>query len=72
VIARWPPGSSSEASSDAIAAGHRVDADVDQQRCRPADHVGPDAAARQFDQMRKRVQFADHDLGRLARRRTWP
>ena len=58
--------------SDAIAAGHRVDADVDQQRSGTTDHVGPDAAGRQFDQMGKRVQLADDDLGGLARRRPRP
>ena len=67
-----PADDGAAAGSDAIPAGHGVDADVDQQRSGPADHVGPDAAGRQFDEMRKRVQFADHDLGGFARRRPWP
>ena len=34
--------------------------------------LSPDASARQFDKVRKGVQFADHDLGGLARRRPRP
>ena len=65
-------GHRAAARRDAIAAGHRVDADVDQQRAGAADHVGSDAAGRQLHQMGQRVQFADDHLGGLPRRRPGP
>ena len=66
------PGHRAAARRDAIAAGHGVDADVDQQRAGAADDVGTDSAGRQLHQMRQRVQFADDHLGGLSRRRPGP
>ena len=61
-------GHRTASGGDPIAAGHGVDGDVDQQRARPADEVGPDSAGRQLHQMRQSVQLTDDHLGGLARR----
>ena len=51
-----------------VAAGHRVDRHVDQQRTGPADHVGAHAARGQLDEVSQRArEFADDDFGGLAR-----
>ncbi len=51
-----------------VAAGHRVDGHVDQQRTGPPDDVGAHSPGGQLDEVGHRgAQFADDDLGRLAR-----
>jgi hypothetical protein len=67
-----PANHGAAAGRNAIAARHGVDADVHQQRSGPPDQVRAYAAARQFDQMRKAVQFADDDLCGFTRRRSRP
>ena len=63
-----PAGDRAGPGGDAVAARHRVDGHVDQQRARPAEHVGADSAGRQLDDVGQRIrQFADDNLGGLAR-----
>ena len=50
---------------DAVAAGHGVDADVDEQCAGTADQIGADAAGGQLDQVGQRVQLTDHHFGGL-------
>ena len=70
--AACPPHHRSGARCNAVAAGDGVDGDIDQKTPGPADQVGAHTTVGKFHQMRKTVQFADHDLGGLAGRRPGP
>ena len=56
-----------------VAAGHRVDGDVDQQRTGPPDDVGAHSPGGQLDQVGHRsAQLADDNLGGCSRGGTRP
>ena len=58
---------------DAVAARHRVDGHVDQQRAGPPEQVGAHSPGGQLDDVGQRTrQFTDNDLGGLPRRGAGP